>query len=107
LDVKEITSGEELETVKRKALALVDFGAPWCAPCRLQAPIILRLAAQFKGKASVAAANIDEVRDMAAKLGIQSVPTLILFIKGKEVQRFVGLQSEATLSEALRKLCRL
>ena len=48
--------------------------------------------------------NIDASREMAADLGIRSIPTLILFINGKEVQRFVGLQSEGTLSEALEKL---
>ena len=87
-------------------LTLVDFSAPWCAPCRLQEPIIRRLAAQFEGKAFIAAVNIDESRDVASNLGIQSIPTLILFRNGKEVQRFVGLQSEATLSEALEKLLR-
>jgi thioredoxin 1 len=63
-----------------------------------------RLAAQFEGRASFAAVNIDENREAAISLGIRGVPTLILFQNGKEVLRFVGLQSEATLSEALDKL---
>ena len=106
MGVKEIKSGEKLEKAKMNGLTLVDFSAPWCAPCRLQEPIIRRLAAQFEGKAFIAAVNIDESRDVASNLGIQSIPTLILFRNGKEVQRFVGLQSEATLSEALEKLLR-
>ncbi|MBN2062076.1 MAG: thioredoxin fold domain-containing protein [Deltaproteobacteria bacterium] len=87
-------------------LVLVDFGAPWCAPCSLQEPIIRQLAIQFKGKALVGAVNIDESYDMALNLGIQSIPTLILYKNGKEIKRFVGLQSEITLSEALEKLLR-
>jgi thioredoxin 1 len=65
-----------------------------------------QLTAHFEGKAFIAAVNIDERRDVASNLGIQSIPTLILFRNGKEVQRFVGLQSAATLSEALEKLLR-
>ena len=102
--VKEIKSDEELEKAKMSGLALVDFSAPWCAPCRLQDPIIRRLADEFEGKACIGAVNIDETGDMASVLGIRSIPTLILFRNGREVQRFVGLQPEAALSDALKKL---
>ena len=104
MEVKEIKSSAELERAKMSGLALVDFGAPWCAPCSLQEPIIRQLAAQFKGRVLIGAVNIDESRDVALNLGIQSIPTLILFKNGKEMQRFVGLQSEITLSEALERL---
>ena len=104
MEIREIGSQDELEAGKKNGLILVDFGAPWCAPCRLQEPIIRQLADQFRGKAVIAEVNIDASREIAANLGIRSIPTLILFINGKEVQRFVGLQSEATLSEALEKL---
>ncbi|MBW1802697.1 MAG: thioredoxin family protein [Deltaproteobacteria bacterium] len=104
MEVKEIKSGVELDKAKRSGLTLVDFGAPWCAPCCLQEPIIRQLAAQFKGQAYIAGMNIDECCDVASNLGIQSIPTLILFRNGKEIQRFVGLQSEATLSDALKTL---
>lgn len=104
MEIEKITSGEELERTKQKGVALIDFGASWCAPCRLQEPIMRRLATQFEGRASFAAVNIDENREAAINLGIRGVPTLILFQNGKEVLRFVGLQSEAALSEALDKL---
>ena len=103
MGIQYIESEEGLERAKGSGLTLVDFGAPWCAPCRLQEPIIRRLAAQFEGKASMAAVNITENGDLASRLGIQSIPTLILFRNGKELQRFVGLQSKATLSDALEK----
>ena len=104
MEIREIRTGDELEAAKKKGLILLDFSAPWCAPCRLQEPIIRQLADQFTGKAVIAEVNIDASREIAANLGIRSIPTLILFINGKEVQRFVGLQSEATLSEAMEKL---
>jgi len=104
LDVEKIRSREKLEKAKRNGLTLVNFGTPWSAPCRLQEPILRQLAAQFQGKALIAAVNLDENRDLASNLAIQSIPTLILFLNGREIQRFVGLQSEWTLSEAVRKL---
>ena len=104
LRVKEIKSGEELEEAKSNGLTLVDFGTPWSAACRFQQPIMRKLAVEFEGKASFAAANIEEDRKMASIFGIRSIPTLIIFINGEEVRRFVGLQSESTLSEALVRL---
>jgi thioredoxin 1 len=103
LEIKEIGSQSELEEAIMDGLCLMDFSAPWCAPCRLQEPIIHRLAAQFEGKAVFARMNIDQDRDVVVNLGIQSIPTLIIFKNSKEIQRFVGLQPESALSEALRK----
>ena len=106
LEIKKIKSAEELERAKMSGPVLVDFGAPWCAPCHLQDPIIYQLSEQFEGKASIVEVNIDESRELASNMGIRSIPTLILFSSGKEIQRFIGLQSEVTLSEALKKLVR-
>lgn len=104
MDVKEIRSRDELEKVIMDGISLMDFSAPWCAPCRLQEPIIHQLAEQFEGKALFARMNIDQDRDVVMDLGIQSIPTLIIFKNSKEIQRFVGLQSESALSEALKKI---
>ncbi|MBN2061247.1 MAG: thioredoxin family protein [Deltaproteobacteria bacterium] len=95
---------EELKNTGCDEITLVDFGAPWCAPCSLQEPIIRELADKFSGKASIAEVDIDKNQDMVSILRIQSIPTLILFKKGKEIKRFTGLQSEKTLSYVLRRL---
>jgi thioredoxin 1 len=104
LEVKKIKSGEALEKTIKNGITLINFSAPWYAPCNLQEPIIYKLAAQFEGKVLIAAMNIDESQDVALKLGIYSIPTLIIFKNGKEIQRLVGLHSKAVLSESLRKL---
>lgn len=103
MDAKKISSAIEFEKATEGGVSLIDFNAPWCAPCRAQEPIIQRLSKQFEGKALVAEMNIDENQDTAMKLGIRSIPTLAVFKNGKEVQRFVGLQSQNTLSEAIEK----
>lgn len=102
--MNEIISEDGFKNVIEQGVALVDFNAPWCAPCRAQEPILNKLSEQFNGRASVAAMNVDDNRDTALHLGIQSIPTLILFKNGKEIQRFVGLQSENVLSTAIENL---
>lgn len=103
MSLKEIKSAQDLAIVRKKALALVDFSAPWCAHCSLQDPIIRRIAEQFAGRACVAMINIDERNDVALQFGIHFIPTLIFFRNNKEVQRFTGLQPEDIISDALEK----
>jgi thioredoxin 1 len=102
--LKTVQSKEEYEKTINSGLTLMDFNAPWCAPCRTQEPILERLSIQYEGKATISAMNVDENQDIAAALGIQSIPTMIIFKNNKEVERFVGVQSEGTLSEVLDKL---
>jgi len=101
MQTKQLTTPEEFENVIKEGVALVDFNAPWCGPCRAQEPIIRELSVQFNDKVTIAAMNIDENQQTAVKFGIQSIPTLTLFKNGREVQRFVGLQTTKTLADAI------
>lgn len=102
--LKKLQNKEEYEQVIEGGVTLMDFNAPWCAPCRAQEPILEQLSIQYEGKALISAMNVDENQDIAAMLGIQSIPTMIIFKNNKEIQRFVGVQSESTLSDAMDKL---
>lgn len=104
MEATKILSTENFENAIENGVSLVDFNAPWCAPCRMQVPIIQQLSEQFEGKALIAEMNIDENRETAVKMGIQSIPTLAVFKNGKEIQRFVGLQSQDTLSKAIEEM---
>ncbi len=84
-----------------EGLVLVDFWAPWCGPCRMQSPILERLAEGGQISGRIAKVNTDEARELAADLGISSIPTLILFKDGKEIERMVGLQTEDSLKVKL------
>jgi len=101
MHTKQLKSSQEFEATIKEGVALVDFNAPWCGPCRAQEPIVHQLSTQFSGRAVVAEMNIDDHQQTALKLGIQSIPTLALFKNGQEVQRFVGLQPAKTLADAL------
>ena len=103
MQTKQLKTPEEFENIIKKGVALVDFSAPWCGPCRAQEPIIRELSIQFNGKITIAEMNIDQNQQTAAKLGIQSIPTLTLFKNGLEIQRFVGLQATKTLADAIEE----
>jgi thioredoxin 1 len=85
-----------------EGVTLVDFNAPWCKPCLSQEPIIKALAKDYNGTAKITTLNIDEYQDIALNIGIQSIPTIIIYRKGREMNRFIGLQTAETLHNALR-----
>lgn len=80
---------------------LVDFWAPWCGPCRMQAPVLEKLADAAEISAKIMKLNTDESPDIAQKFGISSIPTLIVFKDGQEIDRMVGVQSEEALKAKL------
>jgi thioredoxin 1 len=100
----EILSRIEFEKTIHKGIILIDFNAPWCGPCRLQEPILKKIAKKFNGKAVIGEINVDQHPELAASLGIQSIPTIIIFNDQKEFKRFIGLQPENILSSTLNKL---
>ena len=73
-----------------KDVALVDFWATWCGPCRMVGPVIEQLAEEYDGRASVGKVNVDEESALAAQFGVMSIPTVVLFKNGKEVDRRIG-----------------
>jgi thioredoxin 1 len=82
-------------------VALVDFWAPWCGPCRMQGPIVDEVAQTVAGRANVLKVNVDESPAVASRFSIRAIPTLVLLKDGREVRRFVGMQSKVALVAAI------
>jgi thioredoxin 1 len=93
--------GAGYEDATKSGVVLVDFWAPWCGPCKMQTPILEKVAAEVGEKAVIAKVNVDENPELAAKYGIRSIPTLILLKDGENKQQFVGLQQQAALVSAI------
>jgi len=83
---------------------LVDFWAQWCMPCSILTPILEKVAEDYKDRLILAKADLDALPNMAQKLGINQVPTILLFRKGKPISGFIGVKPEPILREILDKM---
>ncbi|MDP8205648.1 MAG: thioredoxin [Candidatus Electryonea clarkiae] len=94
----------ESEVLKSDIPVLVDFWAPWCAPCRMVSPAVQEVADQFTGKLKVVKVNTDDNPAKATSLGIRGIPTLILFKNGEEEDRIVGAVPKANIAAMVEKV---
>jgi thioredoxin 1 len=93
----------EKEVLQSEQPVLVDFWAEWCAPCRMIAPTVERIAGQYAGRARVVKVNVDDNPSTAQRYGIKGIPTLILFNDGREAERVVGAVSGEALGRIIEK----
>ena len=93
--------------INQEKLVVVDYTATWCGPCRLIAPIIDQLAEDYQGKAEVVKVDLDQNKGNAKQYKIRSIPTVLIFKNGQEVERIVGRATYEQFSNALEKQLRL
>lgn len=85
-------------------VVLVDFWATWCAPCRMMAPVLNDVASELSGNSHVGKVDIEQFQSLAQKFRVRSIPTLILFKNGAEINRFVGIKSKEFLLKEIAKV---
>lgn len=87
----------------KSGVVLVDFWADWCMPCKMMAPILNEVAEATEGTATIYKLNVDEQQQVAAQYGIRSIPTMILFKDGKEMERIIGVKSKEAVIASINK----
>lgn len=102
--VKVLTLTEQnFQQQTKNKVVLVDFWATWCAPCRMMAPVLNDVATELKGNSHVGKVDIQQYQSLANKFKVRSIPTLILFKNGTEINRFVGIKSKEFLLKEIAK----
>ncbi len=101
--VKHFKTNEFDAAVEAAPLAMVDFWASWCGPCKMLSPAVDQVAEAFEGKVLVGKVNVDEEPDLARRFGVMSIPTVVFLKNGREFDRKVGLMSGQVFVDILEQ----
>ena len=99
--IKILTAANFQNQIKQ-GVTLVDFWADWCMPCKMMVPVLNGVAEEIDDKVSIAKINIEHAQSVAQKYMVSSIPTIILFKNGKEMNRFIGIKSKEFLLKQLK-----
>ena len=89
------------KALAQKGLLMVDFWADWCGPCKMLAPLVENLNKEYEGRVTVGKVNVDDEQELAIRYGVMSIPTVIFFKDGQEIDRKVGVMPGAVFTQAL------
>ena len=103
IKIKTLTDQNFNQQIK-KGVILVDFWASWCAPCKMMAPVLNDVADGLTGNKAVGKVDVEKQQLIASKFNIRSIPTMVLFKDGKEINRFVGIKSKDFLLKEINKV---
>lgn len=99
--IKHFKTEEFDSAVEQAPLAMVDFWADWCGPCKALSPVIESLAEQYEGKVLVGKVNVDEDRELAIRFGVMNIPTVVFLKNGREFDRKIGAMPAAVYTQVL------
>lgn len=101
---KELTVANYDEVVASNLPVVIDFWAEWCGPCRMVAPIVEELAAEYEGRAVICKCNVEDNDDIVAKYMVRNIPTLVFIKNGQQVDKIVGAATKEEIAAKLSKL---
>ncbi|MDE6183581.1 MAG: thioredoxin [Rikenellaceae bacterium] len=100
----EITSQNYKELIESGKPVVIDFWAEWCGPCRMVAPIIDELAAEYEGKVTIGKCDVDNNDEVSAEFKVRNIPTILFFKGGQQVDKQVGATSKEALEQKVKAL---
>jgi len=103
MEVKLDGTNFKKEVLESKLPVLVDFWAPWCAPCRMLTPVVEEITKDYEGRLKVYKVNVDETPDIASQYRVMSIPALIIFKDGKVLDQVIGAVSKAVLEKKIKQ----
>ena len=101
--VKHLKTEEFNALMEQTPLAMVDFWASWCGPCKMLSPLVEEIGAQYEGKALIGKVNVDEEPELARQFGVMSIPTVVFLKNGREFDRKVGVMPPQAFTDVLDK----
>ncbi len=101
--VKHLKTEEFNALMEQTPLAMVDFWASWCGPCKMLSPLVEEIGAQYEGKALIGKVNVDEEPELARQFGVMSIPTMVFLKNGREFDRKVGVMPPQAFTDVLDK----
>ena len=101
--IKHLKTSEFQAAVNAAPVAMVDFWASWCGPCKMLSPVVEEIAGEFEGKVLVGKVNVDEEPELARQFGVMSIPTVVFLKKGVEFDRKVGVMPGQVFVDILNK----
>ena len=101
MGIKHFKTEEFDAAVAAAPLAMVDFWADWCGPCKMLAPLIESLDKEYEGRVTVGKVNVDDEQELAIRYGVMSIPTVIFFKDGQEIDRKVGVMPPQVFTQVL------
>lgn len=99
----EIITEKEFEQKTKSGVVLVDFFANWCGPCKMMSPVLEEIQKELEGEVKIYKIDVDEDEKLARSFGIMSIPTMILFVDGKQKEKHIGLWSKSDLTDTIKK----
>lgn len=100
----QITDANFEALTKENSLVVVDFWATWCGPCKMVAPIIDELAAEYAGRVAIGKCDVDANSELPGQFGVRNIPTVLFIKNGEVVNKLVGAQPKATFVQAIEAL---
>ncbi len=99
-----ILNNKNFHAFTKRPLVLIDFWAPWCAPCKIIAPTLNEIAEEYPDLVTIGKLNVDHAQQVAQKFKVQNIPTLLVFKKGKVVKRIVGVKTKKAILAELKSV---